>query len=89
MCNGGVDLEYIRVNVTLEPGDVEKLARLERETGKSRSELIREAVRSFRPQTKRTINREEALRLLETVHIDLPADPVTMIRSMRDGQRTW
>lgn len=82
-------MQYIRVNITLEPEDVERLKQLERETGKSRSELIREAVRAYRPVTRKKTDRAEVLRLLDTVRVDLPADPVTMIRSMREGRRQW
>lgn len=79
----------VRVNVMLESKDIEYLRQLEASTGKSRSELIREAVRAYRPTRPRTRDAEEVLRLLESVRIDLPEDPVTMIRSMREGRRQW
>jgi len=82
-------VKYVRVNITLEPEDIQRLQELERETGKSRSELIREAIRAYRPSRRETVNREEALRLLETVRIELPEDAVTMIRRMREGAREW
>lgn len=83
------NVEYIRVNITLESEDIERLQQLERVTGKSRSELIRDAVRAYRPPQEYKIDRAEILRLLETVRVDFPTDPVTMIRSMREGKREW
>lgn len=82
-------MKYIRVNITLEPEDIRRLELLERETGKSRSELIRDAVRAYRPPRRKAVDRETALRLLDTVRIELPEDAVTMIRRMRDGAREW
>ena len=82
-------MQFVRVNVTLEPGDLEHLDRLAAETGKSRSELIREAVRAYRPPAKTGISREEALHLLETVRVAFPVGPVDLVRSMREGRRAW
>lgn len=82
-------MEYVRVNITLEAEDIERLKLMEKETGKSRSELIREAVRAYRPVKRKPIDRAQALRLLDSVRVDFPADPVTMIRSMREGKRQW
>lgn len=89
MCGRDGPVKCVRVNITLEPEDIQRLQELERETGKSRSELIREAIRAYRPSRRETVNREEALRLLETVRIELPEDAVTMIRRMREGAREW
>lgn len=82
-------MEYIRVNITLTAEDIRRLEQLERETGKSRSEIIRDAVRAYRPPVQPCIDRQEALRLLETVRVEFPEDPVTMIRRMREGAREW
>lgn len=82
-------VEYVRVNVMLESRDIEYLRQLEASTGKSRSELIREAVRAYQPPRPRLVDREEVLRLLDSVRIDLPEDPVKMIRQMREGRRQW
>lgn len=82
-------MEYVRVNITLEPEDLKRLELLERETGKSRSEIIREAIRAYRPVVRKPVDREEALRLLETARVELPVDSVTLVRSMREGKRTW
>lgn len=82
-------MDYVRVNITLTPDDIEHLKKLEQATGKSRSELIREAVRAYRPTKKTQIDRAEVMRLLDTVRVDFPVDPVTMIRDMREGKREW
>jgi len=82
-------MEYVRVNITLTPEDIRRLEELERETGKSRSELIREAIRAYRPPKQLHVDKEELLHRLNTVRVQLPADAVTMIRRMREGLREW
>lgn len=76
------------MNITLEPSDVEHLDELSAKTGKSRSEIIRAAIRAYQVHVEPEIPASEALRLLDVVRIDFPDDPVAMIRSMRDGRRT-
>ncbi|GEM_PF-5890289 len=82
-------MEYVRVNITLTQEELRRLEEWERQTGKSRSELIREAIRAYRPPRSEPIDRDKVLGLLERVRVELPADAVTMIRSMREGNRAW
>lgn len=82
-------MAHIRVNVTLAPEDLERLDRLAAETGRSRSELIREAVRAYRPAAERPGARPDpatVLQWLDTVRVTLPADSTTLIRAMREGR---
>jgi hypothetical protein len=86
-----VEQDSVRVNVVLARSDLELLDRLAAATGKSRSALIREALRAYRPAPAPAppAGREEALRLLETVRVRFPVDPVALIRGMREGRRAW
>lgn len=84
-------LAFVRVNVTLADDDLAYLDDLAGRTGRSRSELIREAIRAYRPPVdgaagKERPDRDTVRRWLETVRIELPADSTEMLRAMREGR---
>lgn len=81
--------EYVRVNVTLTPEDLDRLADLAAATGRTRSELIREAVRAYRPPSAPGTPAPDpgrALELLRTTRVRLPMEAVSLIRAMREGR---
>lgn len=86
-------MRHIRINITLTPGDLQRLDDLAARTGKSRSQLIRDAVRTYRPdpgpEAVEQPDRETLKQWLRTVRIRLPADSTEMIRAMREGRREW
>lgn len=85
-------LRYIRVNITLTPEDLEHLDRLARQVGCSRSELIRDAVRAYRPEEAaaeaRRPDPETVRQWLRTVRVRLPSDSAQIIRRLREGGRS-
>lgn len=79
-------MRYIRINITLPPEDLAQLDRLAREVGLSRSELIRDAVRAFRPAdggARRRTDPEEVRGWLRTVRLGLPAPAAEAVRRLR------